>query len=70
MRGKLLLTWMFFLLFLSSVAWANGQEATECDLDADSCKFTITLNIAFDGGADAGYRARAANEIEDFWNNA
>ncbi len=70
MRKNLLLTWIFFLLFLSSLAWANGQEATECDLDADSCTFTITLNIAFDAGADAGYRARAANEIEDFWNNA
>jgi len=65
MKGKLLL----FGLLVCCLAW-GAQEATECDLDADSCTFTITLNIAFDSGADAGYRARATNEIEDFWNNA
>lgn len=65
MRGKLLL----FGLLVCTLIW-GAQSATECDLDADSCTFTITLNIAFDSGADAGYRANAASEIEDFWNNA
>ncbi|MCP4647825.1 MAG: hypothetical protein GY852_08880 [bacterium] len=65
MRGRLLL----FGLLVCCLAW-GAQEATECDLDAESCTFTITLNIAFDSGADADYRATAANEIQDFWNNA
>ena len=69
MRENLLLTWIFFLLFLSSLAWANGQEATECELDETACKFTITLNIAFDSGADDTYMYNAKTEIEDFWNN-
>lgn len=56
-------------LLVFSLAWGNGQQATECELDEAACKFTITLNIAFDSGADDAYIYNAKTEIEDFWNN-
>lgn len=70
MKEKLLLTGMLFLFLFTSFAWANGQQPTDCDLDEEGCTFTITLNIAFDSGADDTYIWNAKNEIEDFWNNA
>jgi hypothetical protein len=39
-------------------------------LNEETCTFTVTINIAFDSGADAAYRANAERAIEDFWNNA
>ncbi len=68
MRWNILLFGLVLGLVLVPGAWA-AQQATECELDEAACKFTITLNIAFDSGADASYRADAKNEIEDFWNN-
>ncbi|MBD3398597.1 hypothetical protein GF412_05135 [Candidatus Micrarchaeota archaeon] len=64
MKAKLLL----FGLFACFLAW-GAQDATECELDEESCTFTITLNIAFDSGADDTYIYNAKTEIEDFWNN-
>lgn len=66
MKGKLILLG----LLACFLVWGNGQQATECELDEVGCKFTITLNIAFDSGADDTYIFNAKNEIEDFWNNA
>jgi len=54
----------FLVLFSNLFA-----QATTCDVDADSCTFTITINIAF-MGADDGYIANAKSEIENVWNNA
>lgn len=44
-------------------------QATTCDVDAEACRVTVTLNIAF-MGADDGYISRAQSEIQDVWNNA
>ena len=63
MRGAL---FALGLLVLFSVGFA---QATKCDVDADACKVTITINIAF-FGADDDYISRAQNEIQDVWNNA
>jgi hypothetical protein len=59
---------LLFGLIACFLAW-GAQEATECGLDESACKFTITLNIAFDSGADDSYIWNAKTEIEDFWNN-
>ena len=59
MKAKLLL----FGLIACFLVW-GAQEATECDLDEASCTFTITLNIAFDSGADDTYIYNAKTEIE------
>jgi len=54
----------FLVLFSNLFA-----QATTCDVNADTCTVTITLNIAFFGASD-GYIANAKQEIEDVWNNA
>jgi len=56
------------ILVLFSSVWA--ADATTCDVDADSCTITITINIAFDSGASSDYVDRARGEIANFWNNA
>lgn len=56
----------FGILALFSNVFA---QATTCDVNAETCTVTITLNIAF-MGADDGYVANAKSEIEDIWNNA
>ncbi|NYZ61130.1 hypothetical protein H0O01_05545 [Candidatus Micrarchaeota archaeon] len=44
-------------------------QATTCDVNAETCTFTVTMNIAFFGASD-DYIANAKNEIENVWNNA
>lgn len=60
-----IIAFLGFLALFSNIF----AQATSCSVSADTCAFTITLNVAFKD-ADDGYIANAKSEMENAWNNA